>query len=317
MQRTRWRSAALGASTHTASVFGASVFGASVVCASLLVGRGAHAQSAAPPVSADITKQCVDAHLTTQKLRKVAKLTEAKDALLVCVQQQCPAPVQRDCAGWLPELEAQIPSIVVVARDAEGRDTSDVRVSMDGVAIGDRLDGVAMPLDPGSHVIRCEHAGAVRVEKVVVVQAQKSRAIMCSFAVEMPVKKQRPGPAADAAQPIAGYIIGAVSLGAFASFAALGISAKGEADDLDTTCGKGAPAPLTQTCTDAQIDPVRTKLIAADISLGAGVGFLALSMGLLLHHFLSDPVDEAASTAIRVDLGPTRGGAAAQFTVSF
>lgn len=266
------------------------------------------------PAAPDVTQQCVDAHLTTQQLRKAAKLSAAKDALLICVQEGCPKPIKDDCGGWLAEIDAQIPSVVVTAKGKDGRDTTDVRVLIDGVKVADRLDGVAIDLDPGPHEIGCEHQGDKRVEKVVAVQAQKSRPITCSFYVA-PERRPPEPPAADAPQAIAGYVIGVLSLGGFASFAAFGIIGTNDASELNKSCGPDAPEPFTQTCTDDQIDPVEKKLLVADISLIGGVSLLAVSMGLLLDHFLSSPDDETPT--VQIDVGPTLGGAAGQLTLSF
>ena len=264
-----------------------------------------------PPPSADITQQCVDAHLATQQLRKANKLSAAKEQILICVQEGCPPPIKSDCGGWLNGLDAQIPRIVVIAKDVDGKDTADVRLSIDGVKVSDRLDGTPVSLDPGPHEIKCEHAGASYVEKVVVVHSVKSRPVTCSFAADAPP----PPPPEGAGQPIAGYVLGALSLGAFATFAALGIIGTGEADDLQAGCGQ------TDTCTDAEIDPVRTKLIVADVALVTGVALLAVSLGLIIHHFATEPDEPTA--ALRFDVlptpgdGPLPGGALGQLTVQF
>jgi hypothetical protein len=270
-------------------------------------GRAQDEPTAEEPV--DVTQQCVDAHLENQRLRKAGKLLEAKKQLLVCVQEACPEPIKNDCGGWLSGIDSQIPSIVVSAKDQKGADTVDVRVFIDGEKVADQLDGVPISIDPGPHDVKCEHGGATDIEKVVIVQAQKSRAVACSFVIGEPKPPPKPdvvadGTTSDRGHPIAGYVLGVLSLGAFASFAALGIIGKNEADDLNQSCGKEAPPPRTQTCTDEQIDPVRAKLIAADVSLGVGVALLAVSMGLILHHFLSAP-DDAPAAALRFDVGPT------------
>lgn len=267
------------------------------------------------PTTAVTTEQCVAAHLSNQKLRNQGELTAAKSDLVVCVQDGCPPPIRAECAAWLTELEAQMPSVVVAAVDAQGKDTADVAVSIDGVTIAERLDGRPLSIDPGNHQIACQHRGESRVEDVVIVQGEKSRAIRCSFAVEaLPVATPaEEGP--PTAQLVAGIVIGVLGVGGIATFAALGSIGKSEASDLDTSCGKNAPAPLTQTCTAAQIDPVQKKLIAADVSLGIGAGLLAVSLGLVIHYWVTLPEDEAA--AFRVDLGPTVGGAAGHVTISF
>lgn len=279
----------------------------------LLTSGGAAAQPGAPAVT---TEQCVAAHLENQKMRNQGQLAAAKADLLVCVQEGCPPPIRTECAGWLTELDAQMPSVVVAAVDAAGKDTAEVIVSIDGVKVAERLDGRPLAIDPGNHQITCEHRGESRTENVVVVQGEKSRAIRCSFAVDVGPASPPPaeeGPAT--AQLVAGVVIGVLGLGGIASFAVLGSIGTSEASDLDGSCGANAPPPLSQTCTDEQIDPVHKKLVAADVSLGIGAGLMAVSLGLIVHYLVTLPEEEGV--AVRVDLGPTIGGAAGQLTVSF
>src|SRR5262245_12861574 len=108
-------------------------------------------QPAPQPEPAGETDQCVASHLQNQKLRKQGKLSDAKKELLVCVQEGCPPPVRAECEGWLEEVESQMPTIVVSALDAAGKDTVEVSVSIDGRRVSDRLDGRPVPLDPGPH----------------------------------------------------------------------------------------------------------------------------------------------------------------------
>jgi hypothetical protein len=100
-------------------------------------------------------------------------------------------------------------------------------------------------------------------------------------------------------------VVGVLSLGAFGTFAGFGITGKNDADELDRTCGENAADPTRRkTCTDDQIDAVRTKLIVADVSLGVGIAAAAVAIGLLIWNVTA----ESSSTAARVYLGPTVGG---------
>jgi hypothetical protein len=258
------------------------------------------------------TDQCVAAHLANQKLRKQGKLMAAQKELLVCVQEECPPPVRADCTEWLGETEAEMPSVVVGCKDASGKDAVAVRLTIDGQPVGETLDGRPIALDPGPHTLVCEHGGKKKTEQIVLQMGQKNRAITCDFTVAKP---QAEPVEIDKGEPVAAYILGALSLGAFASFAAFAVVGENEADELDETCGESAVPPnQPNTCTEDQIQAVRNKLIVADVSLGVGVALLGVAVGLFVYHHVSDP-DPAA--AWRLDFGPTVGGAAGQLTVGF
>src|SRR5512140_3224423 len=75
--------------------------------------------------------ECAAASEEAQRLQKLGKLVEAQKQLLVCTRSVCPAVVRQDCEAWLPSLEAMIPSLVVAARDEDGRDLVDLKVTLD------------------------------------------------------------------------------------------------------------------------------------------------------------------------------------------
>ena len=274
----------------------------------------------APSVAgAQANKQaCLDAYEANQQLRKEGKLVEARSELLVCVQQTCPDFVRPDCEKWLGEVERQLPTVVFAAKEA-GRDITDVRVFVDGVEVAGGIDGRAISINPGPHQLRFEHTGAEpKTMDVVIAQAMKDRVITVSFGADPAAPVPGTGPApnpgpdrpADRGQPVAAYILGGLSLAAFASFAAFGVVGKNEADELNARCEMEG-----EVCTEDEIDSARTKLIVADVSLGVGIGLFAVGLGLFIYHFASEPDTDA--TAVRVDFGPTQGGAAGMVTVPF
>src|SRR5258706_11127444 len=87
------------------------------------LGSNAHAD--------DVKNACASASETAQQLRIDGKLRAAHEQLTACSRPICPAIVKRDCDAWLSEVEAILPSIVLVARDETGRDLVDVRVLLD------------------------------------------------------------------------------------------------------------------------------------------------------------------------------------------
>ncbi len=91
-------------------------------------------------------------------------------------------------------------------------------------------------------------------------------------------------------------VVGGASVALFGASAWLGLTGRSDLSGLRTTC-----AP---TCTDAQVDPVRTRLVLSDITLGAGIVGAAISI-----YLFARPPGESPSP-VQVDVAPTSGGAA-------
>src|SRR5580704_17589938 len=91
----------------------------------------ARTASPAEPI-ADDKEACFRAVDEGQKLRATRKFVSARDQFIQCARSVCPALVRKDCAQWLSEVEVSLPSVVFGARDVQGRDVFDVRVTVDG-----------------------------------------------------------------------------------------------------------------------------------------------------------------------------------------
>jgi hypothetical protein len=111
------------------------------------------------------TAECLSASEKSIKLRQEIRLREARQQLLVCAASQCPSEVQSECERRFVEVNSSIPTLVFEAKDSAGTDLSAVTVTMDGKPLVGRLDGTALPLDPGMHAFRFETAGHAAVEK--------------------------------------------------------------------------------------------------------------------------------------------------------
>ena len=111
-------------------------------------------------------------------LRKQQKLREAVAELVICAAPACPAEVRTECGRRIVELNAALPTLVLVATDAGGNDVIAVTVTVDGAPFASTLDGRALPIDPGSHVLRFEAPGKAPVEKTIVArEGEKDRHI--------------------------------------------------------------------------------------------------------------------------------------------
>src|SRR5688572_14727368 len=101
----------------------------------------------AVPASADTATTCVRESEEGQLARDGGQFTEARALLASCARPECPTIVRRDCADFLAELERRMPTIVLAAKSERGQDLEDVRVTMDGLPLVDRLGAMAVSVD--------------------------------------------------------------------------------------------------------------------------------------------------------------------------
>lgn len=241
--------------------------------------------ASAPGIArADEDKQraCLTDSENAQRLRNAGKPAAAREGFLRCAQSECPAVVRADCESSLAEVDAAIATIIVIARDAQDRDLRDVRVLVDNVLVTSRLDGRAIPLDPGLHTFRYETNGAPTVEEQLLThEGEKRRLVEVRFATKPPVVTGDP---TSSGPPTLGFVfagISAVTLGVGGYF---GVSALSDYGSMKDRCGG------TKSCSDSEAVNVRTQAIVADVSLGIAV----ISAGIATWLFLTSPSSSTA-----------------------
>lgn len=256
----------------------------------------APASLAAEPadVGADV---CSPAYEGAQELRLDGKLVEARQQLLVCAQPSCPAFMQSDCARWDAELEALVPTVILTARDGDGRYLTQVRVSVDGKELASTLDGRSLPINPGQHSFSFRVAGKPAVLTSLFVP-EGAKGYVVSATLGTPTRAEaRPAPQPSLVRPVALYTLGAVSAVGLAGFGIFAISGSNAEDDL-----RGQPCAATSTCSEAQTAPVERKYLLADISLGVGL----LALGAATYLFVSGPSTPDSAAQLRIDVQPER-----------
>jgi len=254
---------------------------------------------AAPSATADPAKaECFARHEEAQVARRQGHLLEARAWLRQCASATCIGIVRADCIEWLAEVERAIPSLVITAR-ARGADLVDVKVIIDKQPVTARLTGAALDLDPGAHQLRFESPPWPAVERTILVsEGVKDRPIDVEFA---PVA---PPTAPVAAPPTApffappdrlDYVLAGTAAAGLATSITFGIWALWSRSNLDSC------APF---CTDEDTNPVRAKLIVADVALGVSVVSLAI---VFLH--MRAPADsrQARTGTPLVFASPTAG----------
>lgn len=232
------------------------------------------ATATAPAMALD-KAACVASSDLGQKLRDRAKLKAARAEFLKCADTSCPDAVRSACAGWIDEVDAAMPSVILGASTprtscANARDLVDVRVTLDGAPLADRLDGRALSVEPGEHSFRFESGGASAEEKVLVKQGEKSRPV--AVTLELPTTPC-PGEAGEhdappdtrtnRGAPAAAWITGGLAVAALGTFGGFALAGHLEYEDYASSCG--------HRCTQDQADSVNTKFIVADVALGVGI----------------------------------------------
>jgi hypothetical protein len=264
---------------------------------------GAAALAPGRPARAADREACFSAAETAQQLRAQGRLRAARERLLVCAREDCPITVQGDCAGWLAEVNDAMPTVVVVAHDATGNDLTAVRVLVDDQQVADHLDGRPIPVDVGAHKVHAESAGFQPVDRTLVIAAgQKLRTIELSLQSE--AVPQPPARSRLSIPPVA-LVLGGVGVLALASTAYFWIAGRSEFSSLQSSC---APS-----CDPSRADPIRTKLIVGDVSLGVAVASLGVAAWLTIaqaRHGMTAP-------AAAVGVEPLPGGALAGIRARF
>jgi hypothetical protein len=192
----------------------------------------------------DLKEQCVARHSDAQKLRMEAKLRAAREALLVCARPECPAIARDDCTKWLGEVQDEIPTVVVVATDANGSDVADVKVLSDGVVVAPELTGQPVFLDPGPHALRFEREGSNPVERKLVLRVgERNRRVEVQFSPRLAGPPATGEPTEDtttdtsaspgAPIPVATWVLGGVGIVGIASFAYFTLDGQSKVDDLE------------------------------------------------------------------------------------
>ena len=227
-----------------------------IVALAVLLGGG--------PALAATKEQCVDADTRAQELRRDHKLAEARAQLLVCVDASCPDIVRGDCAQRLDELSGAQPTIVFDAKDGSGGDLTAVTVTVDGRPFADKLDGSALPVEPGVRVFTFEVAGQPAVTRSLVVKEgekqRRERVVLGKVDVPDPARASDPARTPDPAlaraaataraRQTAGLVTGGVGLAGVVVGSALGALAISTWNRAKGECSATACPEHAQAVTD-------------------------------------------------------------------
>jgi len=248
-------------------------------------------------------KSCIEAYERVQTLREQGALGDARAAAIACSADTCPKVLAKECATWLDQIAQSQPTVVLGATAPDGKDLTNVRVSVDGKPLASELGARALAIDPGAHKLRFEsdEHGAIHLD-VVVREGEKNRRIVAAF---MPKREATPTPVAnvpspsDEGLPLGFWIVGGLGVagvGVGATFEALGLLQAGELEACKPSCDRG------------EVDAMSMKLLVGDIAVGAGttalVGALIIALTDSDPGRDSEPDAEASTVSVAPAIGP-------------
>jgi hypothetical protein len=267
---------------------------------------------------------CATALKTAQERERSGHLRDARELLMTCARRVCGPALLRECSTRFTELDSvEVPSIVPVVTDESGQPRVDVQVRMDGQLIASRLEGQALPVDPGLHEFTFNtDSGLSATQKILVVQGELNRTLPVSLrgSEKTPVAETsaapdtHPAPTEALATPAptmtvpedqpredgrsaAPYLIGGATLAAVEAGAVAVYLRKGD-----------------------------TSHLAADVSIGVSLGVGAAAVGVATWLFLSSHTNpdkpaprsaRSARSAYVFDVAPTPSGALASVAGAF
>jgi hypothetical protein len=287
----------------------------------------------------EAVQECATAYEQAQVFRNAGQLSQAEEQLRICVREVCPDFVKVDCGQWLSDVKREMPSVVFTAEDSDGKELQNVKVTVDGVAVQEALDGKALELDPGQHDVRFDYNGRAITQKLIVRQGEKNRVVLASFRTAADQDADGIGDSLDAcpthvgplsnqgcpvSQPgvpvvddgtdprlVGAIVAGGIGIAGIAGFAVLGLTARAKgqrgADDCGDANGCG-PVELQN-----YKDEESKWLLPANISAGVGgVGLAAAVVLFLLYQTDDAPATQssAVAPAWTFAAAPTLGGAA-------
>ena len=285
----------------------------------------------------DDKRACAESYYKAKESIQSGRLLDVKEPLGRCARAVCGSFLKQECTKLYLQMDTDVPSVVPAVPDAAAGATFEVR--MDGELLTSKLDGLAIPVNPGWHEFTFSTEERVfATQKILIAQGERNRAVtalqrstdrkIADAAEVIPTRAPRrkavaleetdsesekvaPTPPkrrdrAPEAQPEAGaswlaYALGGVGL--------VGVGGAG----LFTYWGRQDNSTLRSSCAPdcnpASVHHVRMMYLAADLSGAAGVVALAASTWMFLHARTPDEKSSHQLARLRMlDVRPTASG---------
>jgi hypothetical protein len=280
--------------------------------------------SAVPTSARADDEACVAAVEDGLTLRKQEHLDEALGRLAVCMDPACPAEVRSVCGKRVAEVTAAIPTVVLVAKDGAGNDLVDVRVTVDGVVLTEKLDGRAWKMEPGPHDFTFEGPGAHKLTKRLVIgegEKERKETVVLgpppvpAFAVSASAPEAAPRPSWDGRRTAA-IVSGAVGLVGLAVGGVFGLATFAKSREENSA---GCTTQRCSTTANAQATTLHEAAVTDGLvsDIGFGVGAAGIVGAIALWMTAPHAASGARSYAALVSTTYERSGLGVQLTGSF
>jgi hypothetical protein len=195
----------------------------------------------------------------------------------MCASPSCPSAIRDVCVQRIAILDASAPTVVFDVKAADGRELTEVTVTMDGRPLAERLDGSPIVVDPGDHVFTFAAAGqASVVEHVVVSPEDKGRREPITLGRAGAARSEPETSSTHAGlglQRALGLTLGGVGLAAIgvgSVFGALTISAWSSAKNACGASGTGNCLPSNSATATSDRNSAQTEGTISTIAFIAG-----------------------------------------------
>jgi hypothetical protein len=262
------------------------------------------------------TMTCAQAYESAQEEKANGRLKDAIEHLKTCIAPSCAEFIREDCVRWMDQAESALPTVVFSVREA-GEDLTEVEILCDDKPLTRKLDGKALPVDPGLRDFTFTVPGlAPMTRQVLIREGERSRIIKVEFSRSSVAPPSPSANATTTAEPevrpkgrilpyaLAG--VGALGIAGFATFALLGSS---QQDELGRTC-----SPF---CQSSQVDSVKTKFLLADVSLGVGLISLGVATYIFVKNHGANAANVAPSTSVSFIPRSSGAGGVLQLSTSY
>jgi hypothetical protein len=279
-------------------------------------------------------QMCIAAAEQGQSQRDDGQYRAARESFLKCTSDKCPRVIVQSCTKWLRELDESAPTIVLGAKDDQGNDLTDVKVTFDGAPFATTLTGKPMEADAGEHVVRFEREGSLPVEQKLLLRAGERARVVSVTLLPVPVAVDGSVPEAEEAEappappppePLfsAHHVTsGALGLGAVAAavtavaFLVESNQKKSDAESLRGGLPSDACTGVSSSFCSGLAQRVQSQHDDANIATGFFIGAGALAVGAVAS-WVFWPKQEGQAPQTTGILAPVPGGATLQVTGTF
>jgi hypothetical protein len=280
----------------------------------------------------DDKKECLAAAERGQTERDDGRYRAARESFLTCARDTCPKVILQSCTRWLRELDQDAPTVVLGAKDAQGSDLTDVKVSFDSAPFATLLDGKPVEADAGEHVFRFEREGSVPVEQKLVLRAgERARVVTVVLrsvgapteTAEAPTPPEDQNPPPEPLLSTHHVAVGAIGVGALAA-AGTGAALLLRSNQDESSAAALRSGLASNACTHAaqsttcqslanKVSAQHHEMTVASVMF---VGAAGLAAGAVLAWFLWPPVHSSPAPTTG-SVAPVPGGAVLQVAGTF